>query len=119
MLKFFRNKINKNKEGSAEFRLAFAMRIKNKRIRYVSERTADGETGEMTDTILGKEGYFNINRNNELEIHLAGQGEALFRAYIPELAGSELLSLEGAVLEGVDLISGRHRKIIAYYKYYR
>ena len=119
MFKFFKKMINKNNEDSAEFRQAFVERIKNKRIRYVSERIADEKTGEIVDTILGKEGFFNINKNNELEIYLSGVGKTLFRAYIPDLKAYEFLSLEGVVMESLDLVSGKHRQVIAYYKYYR
>jgi len=119
MIGFFKRMINKKNENSAEYRLEFAERIKNKRIRYVSERVRDENTGEVVDTIIGKEGFFNINKNNELEIYLSGKGAQLFRAYIPDLKAYEFLSLEGVVLESLDLISGKHRQIIAYYKYYR
>ena len=119
MFKFLKKMINKNNEDSAEFRIQFAGRIKNKRIKYVSERAIDGKTGEVVDTILGKEGFFSINKNNELEIYLSGESKALFRAYIPDLKAYEFLSLEGAILESLDLISGKQRQIIAYYKYYR
>ena len=121
MFGFFKNIFNFNKkdEDSAEFRLKFAERIKDKRIRYVSERVTDELTGEVIDTIIGKDGFFNINKNNELEIYISGAGQTLFRAYIPDLKLYEFLSLEGVVLESLDLASGRHRQIIAYYKYYR
>jgi len=115
---FFKKLINKNKEDSAEFRAQVVERIKSKRIRYVSERVIDAATGEVVDTIIGKEGFFSV-KNNELEIYLSGVGKTLFRAYIPDLKAYELLSLEGVVMEAVDLISGKHRQIIAYYKYYR
>ncbi|MCL2098844.1 MAG: hypothetical protein FWH24_00210 [Oscillospiraceae bacterium] len=122
MFDFFKNILginNKNNENSAEYRLRFAERIKDKKIKYISERVTDGLTGEAVDTILGKDGFFNINKNNELEIYLSGTGKPLFKAYIPDLAAYEFLSLEGAVLESLDLISGKYRQIIAYYKYYR
>jgi hypothetical protein len=119
MFSFFKKMINKNNEESAEYRLRFAERIKNKRIRYVSERVIDKQTGEVVDTIIGKDGFFNINKKNELEIHLSGASKLLFKAYIPDLKASEFLSLEGVVLESFDLIAEKERQIIAYYKYHR
>lgn len=119
MFKFFKNMINKKNEDSAEYRLQFAERIKDKKIRYVSERITDEKTGEVVDTIIGKEGFFSITKNNELEIYISGAGKELFRAYIPDLKAYEFLSLEGVVLESFDLISGKERQIIVYYKYYR
>jgi hypothetical protein len=111
--------INKKNEDSAEFRIKFVERIKDKKIRYISERVKDENSGEVVDTIIGKDGYFYVNKNNELEIYLSGAGKSLFRAYIPDLKAYEFLSLEGVVLESLDLISGKQRQIIAYYKYYR
>lgn len=111
------NKLNKKDENHPEYRINFARRIADKKIRYVSERAVDPETGEVTDTIIGKDGFFNINKNNELSIYCGGQ--ELFRAYTPDLKAYEFLSLDGVVLESLDLLSDMERQIIAYYKYYR
>ena len=119
MFDFIKNIFNKKNEDTAEFRQQFAERIKDKKIRYVSERVTDEKTGEVVDTIIGKDGFFNINKNNEIEIYLSGTAKSLFRAYIPDLKAYEFLSLEGVVMESLDLISGRERQVIAYYKYYR
>jgi len=123
MLKFFiniknkiGNKIKKNDEDNPEYRINFAKRISNKKIRYVSERIADEKTGEVVDIILGKDGFFNINKNNELIVYC---GKELFKAYIPDLKAYEFLSLEGVILESVDLISNKYRQIIVYYVYHR
>jgi len=124
MFNFFKNiirKFDKNDEDNPEYRLRFAQRICDKKIRYVSERITDGKTGEVVDTIIGKDGFFNINKNNELSIYLSGDkgGKELFRAFIPDLKAYEFLSLEGVVLESLDLLANKERQIIAYYKYYR
>ena len=112
---------NKNNENSPEYRINFAKRICDKKIRYVSERIIDINTGEVVDTIIGKDAFFNINKQNELSIYLSGNkgGTELFRAFIPDLKAYEFLSLEGVVLESLDLITNKERRIIAYYKYYR
>jgi len=112
-----KNKINKNDEDNPEYRVRFAQKIADKKIRYVSERTADAKTGEIVDTILGKDGFFHITHNNELVISCGGK--ELFKAYMPDLKAYEFLSLEGVVLESLDLITNKRRSIIAYYKYYR
>jgi hypothetical protein len=120
MFKFInkiKNKIKKNEEDNPEYRIKFANRIKNKKIKYVSERKFDTQTGEVADTVIGKNGFFNINKNNEISIYCGG--EELFRAYVPELKAYEFLSLEGAVLEAVDLITGKFKNIIVYYIYHR
>ena len=125
MFGFFRNirnkLANKKEEDTPEYRLKFAQRIAGKKIKYVSERIVNGETGEVTDTIIGKDAFFNINKNNELSVYLSGgkSGKELFRAFIPNLKAYEFLSLEGVVMESFDLLSNKNRRIIAYYKYYR
>jgi hypothetical protein len=124
MFNFFRSiknkikhKIKKYDEDNPEYRIKFAQRISNKRIRYVSERVVDNETGEVVDTIIGKNGFFHINYENELSVSC--DGKILFRAYIPDLKAYEFLSLEGVILESVDLNSNKWRQIIVYYVYYR
>ena len=112
-----KNRIKKNDENNPEYRIKFAQRMSNKAIKYVSERRIDPNTGEIIDTVIGKNGFFNINKNNEISIY--GGGEELFRAYVPDLKAYEFLSLEGAVLEALDLTSGKQRIILAYYKYHR
>ena len=124
MFDFFRNlknKFNKDDEDSPEYRLKFAQRIADKKIKYISERAVKSETGEVTDTIIGKDAFFNINKNNELSVYISGNkgGKELFRAYIPNLKAYEFLSLEGVVMESFDLLTNKERQIIAYYKYYR
>ena len=95
-----KDKVKKNDEDNPEYRIKFAYRIKDKKIKYVSERKYDAGTGEVSDTVIGKNGFFNINKNNEISIYCGG--DELFRAYIPELRAYEFLSLEGAVMEAVD-----------------
>jgi len=122
MFGFFKNIINKitvskKNEDNPEYRVKFARRISDKKIKYVSERVVDEKTGEIVDTILGKNGFFHITHQNELAVSC--DGKELFRAFIPELKAYEFLSLEGVVMESFDFASNRHRQIIAYYKYYR
>ena len=110
-------KLNKKDENNPDYRIKFAQKISNKKIRYISERTIDENTGEVTDTIIGKDGFFHITENNELVISCGGT--ELFRAFTPDLKAYEFLSLEGVVLESFDFTSNKQRRIIAYYKYYR
>lgn len=88
-------------------------RLSGKIIKYVTERTPDGST----DTIIGKEGSLTV-RDGELIV--LSSSNIVFRCKVEALLASELLSLEGVILEGEDLEHGcAQRKIIAYYKYYR
>jgi len=112
-----KNRIKKTDENNPEYRIKFAHRIADKKIKYVSERITDENTGELVDIILGKNGFFNINKNNEISIYC--DGKELFRAYMPDLKAYEFLSLEGVVMESFDLVSNKPRNIIAYYKYHR
>ena len=112
-----KNRIKKEDEDNPEYRTAFANRIKDKKIRYVSERITDEKTGEVVDTIIGKDGFFHINARGEFVLSCGGR--ELFRAIIPELRAYEFLSLEGVVLDSFDLVSNKPRQIIAYYKYHR
>ncbi|MCL2814236.1 MAG: hypothetical protein FWD23_06525 [Oscillospiraceae bacterium] len=112
-----KNQIKKNDEDNPEYRIKFAHRIANKKIKYVTERTFDVQTGEVSETVIGKNGFFNINKNNEISVYCGG--DELFRAYVPELKAYEFLSLEGAVMEAFDLISGKFKNIITYYIYHR
>jgi len=109
--------INKENEDNPEYRIRFAHRIANKKIKYVSERIVDSKTGEVVDTIIGKNGFFNINKNGEISVYC--NGTELFRAFLPDLKAYEFLSLEGVVMESLDLVSNKQRQVIAYYKYYR
>jgi len=119
---FFKNiiskiTVNKKDEDNPEYRIKFAQRIANKKIRYISERVTDNKTGEVVDTIIGKNGFFNINKENYISVYC--NGIELFKAFVPDLKAYEFMSLEGVVMESFDLVSQRYRQIIVYYIYHR
>jgi len=100
-------------ENSVQFQREMAEKVAGKHIRYVSERQ-DG-----IDVILGKDGALTV-RDGCLIVSAAGQTDDIFRGEIPSLKISELMSLDGAVIQGPDIAhGGMERMIIAYYKYYR
>jgi len=103
-------------EDSPAFRRGMAAKLDGRRLRYVSERVPNPETGKIEDVVIGKDGVIYV-KNDELSV-ICGI-KTLFRAFVPELAASELLSLDGAVLTGFDLESGRARTVVAFYVYYR
>ncbi|MCI8332496.1 MAG: hypothetical protein HFE78_06695 [Clostridiales bacterium] len=109
MIKFFGSK---KKEDSPSYRKEKAESLSGRAIKYVTERSKDGST----DTIIGKAGSLSV-RDGEL-IVLASQ-QIVFRCKTENLTASDLMSLEGVVLEGYDEVQGQVRKIIAYYTYYR
>jgi len=92
-------------------------KLNGKIIRYVSERIENEATGEVVDTIVARSSVININENNELCL-ISGIKD-IFKCNADDLKAGEFMSLEGVILEGFDLTCGKHRKIIAYYKYYR
>ena len=105
----------KKDENSVAFRREMANKIVNHRLRYVSERVDD------TDTIVSKGGEMHI-RDGVFYVTSGIEygSKTVFSCEVDKLKSSELLSLEGAILEGPDR---EHddviRKIIVYYVYYR
>ena len=51
--------------------------------------------------------------------HLDVYKRQVFRCKLDGADIGELMSMEGAVLKGVDIKTGKTRSIVAYYKYYR
>ena len=100
----------KKPEDTPDFRKKKAEQIKDKRIRYITERQ------DESDSVIGKNGGF-IVKDGVLSVY--SEEKTLFSCTVTELSMSELLSLEGIILEGNDIVSGgKKRKIIAYYVYY-
>lgn len=100
----------KKPEETPEFRIKTAKRISDKKIRYITERDGD------TDSVIGKNGGF-ILKDGILSVF--SEEKTVFSCEVIKLSMSELMSLEGIILEGEDITSGGgKRKIIAYYVYY-
>jgi len=112
-MKFF----NKKRENSPEFRLQMAKRLAGRKLRYVGERLFNEKSGAVEEIVVAKDGFIYMTDDGCLAVK-CDNGFA-YRAKIIELQAAELLSLEGVILDGFDLESGRHRKIVAYYVYHR
>lgn len=111
MLKFFKNLTKSKNEDSPRFRYDMAKRLNGRHIRYVTERE------NYEDIVIGHDGCLAIHDD---EFIVLSDGDTKFRAKIPELKFSELMSLDGVILSGYDIEHGNaYRTIIAYYKYYR
>ncbi len=107
MFKRLREKIAmKSNPESARYRRFMAERVCGHRIKYVTEREND------IDKVIGRSGGINI-RDDELIVHASS--EIVFRARIPELQTSELMSRDGVVFTGLDLTTGRERSIIVHF----
>lgn len=97
-------------ENSAAFRREMAKKLDGRHIKYVTERT------DSDDFVIGRDGAL-IVKDDCLLVY--SSANVVFRGRIDELRMSELLSLEGVIIEGNDIEhDGRHRKVIAYYTYY-
>lgn len=106
---FKKEKIPKD-TNSVEFHRYMAKKINGKTVRYVLERENN------TDRVIGKDGFISLYEEN-LSV-ICGE-KTLFSAKADNLVAWEFLSLEGVTLTGVDLITGKERTVMAYYKYYR
>ena len=89
------------------FRRKMAAKLHGMHIKYVMERLPDED-----DIIVGREGAL-ITRDKEF-IVFSSQHD-VFRSLIDETDFSELMSLGGAVITGVDLLTGKERSLIAHY----
>ena len=90
-----------------KFRRKMAKKLHGMHIKYVMERLSDED-----DIIVGREGAL-LTRGDEF-IVFASQKD-VFRSKIDEPEFSELMSLGGVIVTGVDLLSGNERSVIAHY----
>ncbi len=103
----FRNK----SADSTAFMIQKVKSLDGKTIRYVSERRNN------VDEVVGRAGAFNIKGD---EFVVMSSFDVVFRCKLEALSASDLMSLDGVVLQGPDLENGgKNRTIIAYYSYYR
>lgn len=111
MFKFFKKNKPPKDTNSVEFKRWKANEINGKLTRYILERGEDG-----VEVVIGKGGFLNVN-DGELSV-MCGE-KTLFKVKVDTLSAWEFLSLEGVTLTGFDLIQGKERTVLAYYKYYR
>ena len=74
----------KKKEGTAAFRRETAKKLDGRAVKYVTERTPDGET------VIGKEGAL-IVKGAELLVY--SSADVVFRCAIDEMTAGELLAM--------------------------
>lgn len=87
-----------------------AQELHGQLIRYVTERR-DGN-----DDVVGRGGNLSV-RNNELIVF--SSADIIFRGNIDDLRISTLMSGDGVVISGYNLVDGKEHEIIAYYVYHR
>ena len=71
---------------------------------------------EVNEVILGKNGAINTIENR---IVLMCNGKEVFRCDAEGASVSELMSLNGVVIEGVNAITGEKNTVVAYFTGYR
>lgn len=96
-------------------REALFSRLCEKPIKYVARRQlrADGSTEEI---VLGKGGR--LSHGNGFFMVDTGAGE-VFRCAEDAVRCAELLSRDGAIVQGVNTHTSAEDTIVAYYVYYR
>lgn len=94
-----RNRINQSK--------TIAEKLKDSHVKYASEKI------DEVDTIIGREGHLNIVEEKDFELVFGV--ESAFRFVIDEMSIWEFMSLDGAVVSGVDKNTGKERTVTVYY----
>ncbi len=90
-----------------------AGKINNKSLKYITERDENN-----MDVVIGKGGSIHVRESGELIVY-SGGSEILFCADVDKISCSELMSLDGVIIEGYDKTKQKQRKIVAHYLYYR
>lgn len=108
----FKRRFSKKDENSPAFKRKFAGNINNRHVKYVTERF------NGIEEIVGREGHINILPGGD-EIAVTCGITEVFRGRIEELSMWTLMSNDGVVLDGYDLVTGRYREVTAFYLYYR
>jgi len=111
VLKKFNEYLAKRDTSSPRFRRYMAGKVNNRKLAYVTLRREAG------DVVLGKDGYIHVTDDGRLRV-ICGM-DAVFDGAVDETKIAEFLSLDGAVIEGDDAVSGEHRTVLAHYLYYR
>lgn len=105
----FLNMFRKKKRVAAGYPLEM---LKGNAIAYVTSRDGTGH-GE---TVLGKGGAINIKDN---ELIIVCSNGIVFRHKLDGLKITDLMSLNGVVMQYTDAESNEERAIVVYFKYHR
>ena len=96
---------------SYAFRLNRARSLHGQVVKYVTEHRGDNED------VIGRGGYLALKDD---EFIVDSSGEVLFRCKVRELDASDLMSGDGVIISGPNLIEdGRMRRITVHFVYYR
>ena len=101
----------KNNTESYAFREKRARELHGQSVRYVTERRNDN------DDVIGRGGSLAVHEDKFI---VDSSGERVFMCYISDLDASMLMSGDGVIIKGKDLLSdGKYREITVHFVYYR
>jgi hypothetical protein len=101
----------KNDQNSYAFRLQKAKELHGQPVKYVTERRNDNED------VIGRGGALAIHGDTFI---VDSSGERLFVCNIAELDASTLMSGDGVIISGPNLLEdGKRRTITVHFVYYR
>ena len=101
----------KKKIGSYPYRLEKARSLHGQPVKYITERREENED------VIGRGGHMALHGE---EFIVDSGKDTLFRCPVEHLEVSELLSGDGAVISGPNLLEGgKARTIIVHFVYYR
>ena len=101
----------KKQEGPAAGRRKMAAQLHGLPVRYVTERR-DGN-----DDVIGRSGHMSVYDD---QLILDSGSDTLFRADVTELEISYLMSGDGVILRGKNLLeNGRERTLTVHFVYHR
>lgn len=111
-MSIFGKLLGKNKDTSSyAFRLERAKSLHGQVIKYVTERRDDNED------VVGRGGYLSVHGDNFI---VDSSGERLFVCEIKDLEAATLMSGDGVVITGPNLLEdGKMRTITVHFVYYR
>ena len=89
------------------FRRKMAKKLHGMHLKYVMERLPDED-----DSIVGREGALSVRDDDFI---VFSSQKDVFRSKIDETDFSELMSLGGVIITGLDILSGKERSVIAHY----
>ena len=101
----------KDDPSSYSYRLKMAKSLHGQPVKYVTERRADNED------VIGRGGALAVHGDTFI---VDSSGERLFVCNISELEVSTLMSGDGVIISGPNLLNnGEMRTVIAHFVYYR
>ena len=102
---------SKEKEGSVAYRRKMAEGLHGLPVRYVTERKEDN------DDVVGRGGHMSVYEN---QLILDSGTDTIFRADIDTLDASYLMSGDGVILTGKNLLEGgKERTLTVHFVYHR